>query len=298
METIQLNKEVRLSRIVQGFWRLHNWNMNAQELLDFMKQCVALGVTSFDTAEIYGNYASEKLLGDALALDDSFRSKIQIITKTGINKLNPDKPYRIKHYETSYSKIKESCYASLKKLNTSYIDVYLIHREDPLFDPVDATRAFNELIVEGCIRAYGVCNYDPFKFDAFHTQSNFQLVTNQIEISPLQFEHFNTGMLDLLQKYQIHPMIWSPLNGGNIFTSNDANVVNLRRILERIALKHQTSTDTIVYAWLLKHPVKAIVISGTQKIYRLQNAINALQINLEHEEWYEIYCASGQQILR
>ena len=298
METIQLNNEVSLSRIVQGFWRLHTWNLSPQELLDFMKECVSLGVTSFDTAEIYGNYQSEILLGQALVLDPDFRSKIQIITKTGINKLNPSKPYTIKHYETTYDKIKSSCYSSLKKLNTSYIDVYLIHREDPFFNHMDAVKAFDELIKEGCIKSYGVCNYDPFKFDAFHTLSNHKLVTNQIEASPLQFEHFNSGMFDLLQKFNVHPMFWSPLNGGNIFTSNDENVVNLRLVLERIALKHNTSTDTIAYAWLLKHPVKGMVISGTQKISRLQNAINALQINLELEEWYEIYLASGQQILR
>lgn len=298
METIQLNNEVSLSRIVQGFWRLHTWNLSPQELLDFMKECVSLGVTSFDTAEIYGNYQSEILLGQALAIEPDFRSKIQIITKTGINKLNPSKPYTIKHYETTYDKIKSSCYSSLKKLNTSYIDVYLIHREDPFFNHMDAVKAFDELIEEGCIKSYGVCNYDPFKFDAFHTLSNHKLVTNQIEVSPLQFEHFNSGMFDLLQKFNVHPMFWSPLNGGNIFTSNDENVVNLRLVLERIAQKHNTSTDTIVYAWLLKHPVKGMVISGTQKISRLQNAINALQINLELEEWYEIYLASGQQILR
>ena len=298
METIQLNNEVSLSRIVQGFWRLHTWDFSPQELLDFMKECVSLGVTSFDTAEIYGNYQSEILLGQALALEPDFRSMIQIITKTGINKLNPSKTYTIKHYETTYDKIKSSCYSSLKKLNTSYIDVYLIHREDPFFNHMDAVKAFDELVEEGCIKSYGVCNYDPFKFDAFHTLSNNKLVTNQIEVSPLQFEHFNSGMFDLLQKFNVHPMFWSPLNGGNIFTSNDENVVNLRLVLERIAQKHNTSTDTIVYAWLLKHPVKGIVISGTQKISRLQNAINALQINLELEEWYEIYLASGQQILR
>ena len=105
-------------------------------------------------------------------------------------------------------------------------------------------------------------------------------------------------MLDLLQKFQIHPMFYSSLNGGNIFTSNAENVVCLRTVLERIATKYHTSSDTIVYAWLLKHPVKACVISGSQKISRLQNAVNALQINLELEEWYEIYGASGQQILR
>lgn len=298
MEIIQLNNNVSLSRIIQGFWRLHTWNFTPIDLLNYMKKCVELGVTSFDTAEIYGDYSSEKLLGDALALDPSFRKEIQIITKTGINKLHPDKPYRTKHYETSYDKIKESCYASLKKLNTSYIDVYLIHREDPLFDPVEASRAFDELIQEGCIKAYGACNYDPFKFDAFYAQSNHQLVTNQIEVSPLQFEHFNSGMMDYLQKYQIHPMFWSPLDGGKIFTSENENIKNLRTIIERIAIKHKTSSDTVVYAWLLKHPVKGMIIVGTQKINRLQNAVNALQINLDLEDWYDIYGASGEQILR
>lgn len=74
MEKIQLNNEVSISRIVQGFWRLHQWNLDAKQLVEFMHQCVALGVTSFDTAEVYGNYNSEALLGEALSLDPNLRS--------------------------------------------------------------------------------------------------------------------------------------------------------------------------------------------------------------------------------
>lgn len=298
METIKLNSDVTVSRIIQGFWRLHTWNMSPEALHEFMVQAVALGVTTFDTAEIYGNYTAEAQLGAVLKLDPSLRSKIQIITKTGINKPNPDNSYTFKHYETSYDKIMASCNDSLKKLNTTYIDVYLIHREDPFFDHQGAAKAFKQLKAEGKIKAYGVCNYDPIKFTAFHTVTDQALVTNQIEVSPLMFEHFNSGMLDLLQSVNVHPMFWSPLAGGSIFTSEDASIVKLRSVLTKIASIHSVDLDTIVYAWLLMHPVKGMVISGSQKLDRLKNAIAGLSVKLSLEEWYEIYLASGQQVLR
>ena len=291
METITLSENITLSRIIQGFWRLQSWNWSTQELHDFMTSAIELGVTTFDTAEIYGNYTAEAQLGAVLKMDPDLRSKIQIITKTGINKPNFDRPYTFKHYETGYDKIIASCNESLKKLNTTFIDVYLIHREDPFFDHHEAGRAFKQLKAEGKIRAYGVCNYDPIKFMAFNKVTGQALVTDQIEVSPLVFEHFNSGLMDLLQSEGVHPMFWSPLAGGSIFTSQEPNVT-------KIATHHNEDLDTIVYAWLLMHPVKGMVISGSQKIDRLKHAIAALSVRLDLEEWYEIYLASGQQVLR
>lgn len=128
--------------------------------------------------------------------------------------------------------------------------------------------------------------------------TNNQLVTNQIEVSPTCFEHFNSGMLDYLVKNKIHPMIWSPLAGGQLFTSEASIYKNARQKIEEIANRHNVSSDTIVYAWLMYHPVKALPISGSGKLERLDNAIKALDVKLTHEEWYEIYIASGQQVLR
>jgi predicted oxidoreductase len=298
MENITLSEEITLSRVIQGFWRLHSWNWTPEELYEFMIQAIELGVTTFDTAEIYGNYTAEAQLGEVLKRHPELRSKIQIITKTGINKPHPDLPYTFKHYETSYDKIIASCNASLEKLNTEYIDVYLIHREDPFFDHHGAARAFKQLKDEGKIRSYGVCNYDPIKFFSFNTVTGHQLVTDQIEVSPLVFEHFNSGLMDLLQSEGVHPMFWSPLAGGSIFTSQEPHVVNLRTVLTKIAAHHQVDLDTIVYAWLLMHPVKGLIISGSQKLDRLKNAIAGLSVKLDLEEWYEIYLASGQQVLR
>lgn len=298
MEKLQLNHEVSLSRIVQGLWRLTSWNMSSQEIVDFVYQCIDLGVTSFDTAEIYGNYEAERVFGEALKLDPSLRSKIEIITKTGINMKSVKRDYRIGHYDTTYNKIIASCKKSIELLNCEYLDVYLIHREDPLIDHKEVARALNDLKSMGLIKSYGVSNFDPFKFEALQHFTNNQLVTNQIEISPLCFEHFNSGMMDVLQKHEVHPMIWSPLAGGEIFTSDDEKAVKVRNILKVIADRHQEEMDTILYAWLLKHPTKGLPISGSGKIERLKNAVRALDVELSLEEWYEIYTASQEQELR
>ena len=298
MEKLQLNHEVSLSRIVQGLWRLTSWNMSSQEIVDFVYQCIDLGVTSFDTAEIYGNYEAERVFGEALKLDPSLRSKIEIITKTGINMKSVKRDYRIGHYDTTYNKIIASCKKSIELMNCEYLDVYLIHREDPLIDHKEVARALNDLKSMGLIKSYGVSNFDPFKFEALQHFTNNQLVTNQIEISPLCFEHFNSGMMDVLQKHEVHPMIWSPLAGGEIFTSDDEKAVKVRNILKVIADRHQEEMDTIVYAWLLKHPTKGLLISGSGKIERLKNAVRALDVELSLEEWYEIYTASQEQELR
>ena len=298
MEKLQLNHEVSLSRIVQGLWRLTSWNMSSQEIVDFVYQCIDLGVTSFDTAEIYGNYEAERVFGEALKLDPSLRSKIEIITKTGINMKSVKRDYRIGHYDTTYNKIIASCKKSIELMNCEYLDVYLIHREDPLIDHKEVARALDDLKSMGLIKSYGVSNFDPFKFEALQHFTNNQLVTNQIEISPLCFEHFNSGMMDVLQKHEVHPMIWSPLAGGEIFTSDDEKAVKVRNILKVIADRHQEEMDTIVYAWLLKHPTKGLLISGSGKIERLKNAVRALDVELSLEEWYEIYTASQEQELR
>lgn len=298
MEKLQLNHEISLSRIVQGLWRLTSWNMSSLEIVDFVYQCIDLGVTSFDTAEIYGNYEAERVFGEALKLDPSLRSKIEIITKTGINMKSVKRDYRIGHYDTTYNKIIASCKKSIELMNCEYLDVYLIHREDPLIDHKEVARALNDLKSMGLIKSYGVSNFDPFKFEALQHFTNNQLVTNQIEISPLCFEHFNSGMMDVLQKHEVHPMIWSPLAGGEIFTSDDEKAVKVRNILKVIADRHQEEMDTIVYAWLLKHPTKGLPISGSGKIERLKNAVRALDVELSLEEWYEIYTASQEQELR
>ena len=287
-----------MSRIIQGLWRLKSWKMSSEALLEFIHQCIDLGVTSFDTAEIYGNYEAEAIFGEALKLEPELRSKIEIITKTGINMKSDKRPYAIGHYDTTYDKVVASCKKSIDLMHCVYLDVFLIHREDPLINHKEVARALNDLKAMGLIKSYGVSNFDPFKFDALHKATGGQLVTNQIEVSPLCFEHFNNGNMDYLQSVDVPPMIWSPLAGGQIFTGMDERSTNVRNVLETLSNDYGVESDVLTYAWLLKHPVRMMPICGSGKIDRVKNAVKALSVELKHEDWYKIYMASKDQELR
>lgn len=297
MKRIELSKELSLSAVVQGFWRLDSWKLETDELADFMKACIDRGVTSFDTAEIYADTYCETLMGRAFARDKGLRSRIQLVSKTGIFKETiGGKTFG--YYNTAYDRVKQSCKESLRRLNTDYLDLYLIHREDPCFDPWETARALKDLKKEGLIREAGVSNFDPFKLDAMNKAMGGTLVTNQIEWNPVCFEHFNSGMMDYLTINKIHPMIWSPLAGGRLFKEEDELCVKAMGKIREIGERHGEEPATIVYAWLLYHPAGAAVLSGSKSLQRLDLAVRALEVKLARYEWYEIYTASGQQILR
>ncbi len=297
MKRVKLSDKLSLSAIVQGFWRLENWNMTAKELTDFMNACIEKGVTTFDTAEIYSATLCEKLMGEAFEEDKSIRDRIELVSKTGIfqQEINGS---TFGYYNTTYDRIIRSCKESLQRLKTDHLDLYLIHREDPCFDPWEAARALKDLKKAGMVNEVGVSNFDPFKFDALNKAMDGELVTNQIEWNPVCFEHFESGMMDYLALHKIHPMIWSPLAGGRLFNGGDAHCEKAMEKIREIAARHEEEPDTIIYAWLMYHPVGAMPLLGSNKLYRLDLAIKALDVKLEHYEWYEIYVASGQQVLR
>lgn len=115
-----------------------------------IKNCLEYGVTTFDHADIYGHYTAEEEFGSALATDSSLRLKIKIITKCGIKLVTPGKPENlIKSYDTSKQYIITSAENSLKNFNTDYIDLLLIHRPDPLMNPLDIAETFTALQKQG-----------------------------------------------------------------------------------------------------------------------------------------------------
>lgn len=297
MKIVKLSDKLSLSAIVQGFWRLENWEMTTKELVDYMNLCVEKGVTTFDTAEIYSAALCEKLMGEAFEQDKTIRNRIQLISKTGIFQKEINGSI-FGYYNTTYDRIIQSCKESLQRLHTDYLDLYLIHREDPCFDPWETARALKDLKKEGLVKEVGVSNFDPFKFEALNKAMDGELVTNQIEWNPVCFEHFNSGMMDYLAVNKIHPMIWSPLAGGRLFKSEEEHCKKAMDKIREIAVRHGEKADTVIYAWLMYHPVGALPLLGSNVPERLERAIKALDVKLEHYEWYEIYGASGQQVLR
>lgn len=293
MKNVKLSDKLSLSAVVQGFWRLDGWNMTAEELARFMNECIDRGVTSFDTAEIYADTLCETMMGEAFAKDPSIRGRIQLISKMGIYKDNG-----FGYYDTRYERIKKSCEEALKRLKTDHIDLYLVHREDPCIDYDSTAKGLLELKKEGKVGDIGVSNFDPHKFAALNEKVGGELMTNQIEWNPVCFEHFNTGMIDDLTAAHIHPMVWSPLAGGRLFDKDDELAAKAMKVVNEIAEQKGEDPSTIVYAWIMYHPVGAIPISGSKNLNRLDLAIKALDVKLTHAEWYKIYAASGQQVIR
>ncbi|ELN6866707.1 aldo/keto reductase family oxidoreductase [Vibrio parahaemolyticus] len=282
------------SELVQGYWRAADWGMTAQERLSFLKQHIELGITTVDHADIYGNYECEALFGEALALDKSVRDQIQIVTKCDINLCGDKTPERkINHYDTSSAHIYQSVNNSLERLNVDEIDVLLIHRPDVLMDADEVAEAFTELRKVGKVKHFGVSNFTPRQFELLQSRLGKPLVTNQVEINPLNFEVAHDGTLDQMQMLRTRPMAWSCLGGGLIFSGESEQAIRVRNELEAIREEvGATSIDQVIYAWVRCLPSKPIPIIGSGKIERVQTAVNALNIELTREQWYRVWVAS------
>ncbi|HDM8188881.1 aldo/keto reductase [Vibrio harveyi] len=282
------------SELVQGYWRAVDWGMTAQERLSFLKQHIELGITTVDHADIYGNYECEALFGEALALDKSVREQIQIVTKCDINLCGDKTPERkINHYDTSAAHIYQSVNNSLERLNVDEIDVLLIHRPDVLMDADEVAEAFSELHKVGKVKHFGVSNFTPRQFELLQSRLSKPLVTNQVEINPLNFEVAHDGTLDQMQTLRVRPMAWSCLGGGSIFTGDTEQAVRVRNELEMIREEvGANSIGEVIYAWVRRLPSKPMPIIGSGKIERVHSAVNALNIELTREQWYRVWVAS------
>ena len=299
MNRIKLANDLQLSRIVHGHWRLAEWKISAQELLKLTGQAIESGITTFDHADIYGNYQCEKLFGDALGLKKSLRREIEIVTKCGI-KLKSDRfPGRkLKTYDYGYEHIVSSVDQSLVNLGTDYLDLLLLHRPAPFFNPEEVARAFSVLKKSGKVLHFGVSNFSPLQFEMVNSYTDERLVTNQVEISPFCLDHFDNGNIDFFLKEKVKPMSWSPLAGGRLMDPHDEKGERIVRALREVAEELNVATiDKIIFSWLLKHPASIIPIVGTGNIDRIRGAADAINIEMNMEQWYKIYTASTGQDL-
>lgn len=286
----------QFSRIVFGVmkWGLWGHQLNTQDMLRLMEASVEYGVTTFDHADIYGNYTTEAEFGEALKLKPGLREQIQLVTKCGIKMQVPQRPHhRIKSYDTSPEHIRASVDRSLRNLNTDYIDLLLIHRPSPLMDADLIAGEFEYLKKEGKVRYFGVSNFTPAQFDLLN--SRFPLVTNQVEASLLHLPPFTDGTLDQCQQHRIRPMAWSPLGGGGIFSASPGEqaqriLSTARAIIER--REQDIGADQLLLAWLMRHPSGILPVVGTARIERLRAAADAAHIMLSREEWFELLQAS------
>lgn len=290
MERISMSKDLTFSRIALGFWRLLDWNLTDDELLYFIEQCMDLGITTMDHADIYGNYTVEAKFGDALRKNPSLRNKMEIVTKCGI--VYKSATARVKYYNYTEKYIIKQVEKSLINMGIDHIDTLLLHRPSPMVDPNEVASAFDKLYASGKVRTFGVSNHLPEQFRTLKSYVNVPLITNQIELSPLNMENIENGCIDLALQEKFHPMIWSPLAGGRIFTGDGEVERRLRETLEVIREEiGANDIGEVVFAWLLSHPAGLVPITGSGEIELVKTPVNALKYRLTLEQWFMIWTA-------
>ncbi|MGZ8379769.1 MAG: aldo/keto reductase [Gemmatirosa sp.] len=281
-----------LSSIVAGVWRLASWQLDVQARVRWIEECVALGVTSFDHADIYGDYQVETLFGEALAAAPALRDRIQLVTKCGIRLVSRHRPaHALKSYDTSPAHVVASVERSLRALRTDRLDLLLLHRPDPLMDPDALAETFRALRESGTVLHVGVSNHAPSQLALLH--GRHPVATNQVELSPLRLDALHDGTLDQCLALGIRPMIWSPLAGGRLLTGEDAAAMRVRGVLEPLAHRHGVTPATIAFAWILRHPSRPVPITGSRRIAALREAVDALELALTAEEWYAVWQAGA-----
>lgn len=288
--------KVNLSRVIHGLMRIKDWKYTTYDLLNLVYKLIDLGVTTFDLADIYGNYDAQEIFGKVLEKAPSLREKIQIISKTGIVLLSDKHPQiYVKHYNTSKKHIIKSVEKTLRDLRTDYIDVLLIHRPDPLMKPDEISEAFEYLKDKGMVLSFGVSNFKHQHMSLFKEKVSEPILYNQVEISLWNVDSLFDGTLDYCQEKDILPMAWSPVAGGRFFKEEDRQEKRILRIynaLVEVAKNHSTTPEHIAYAWLYKHPSKIFPVVGSGRFERIKIAVEALDIELDRQEWFYLLKAS------
>jgi predicted oxidoreductase len=285
-----------LSRVVAGMWRLGDWGMSVAQRVAFIEGCIALGVTSFDHADIYGGYGVEGLFGEALRAQPSLRGRIELVSKCGIKLVAPARPqHAIQHYDTTAAHIVASCEESLRQLHTDHLDLLLIHRPDPLMDFDEIAEAFTRLRAAGKVKHFGVSNFSRHQFESLNRR--IELATNQVEFSPLHPAPMFDETFDGLQDLGVAPMIWSPLAGGRLFSSNEPAVEHLRLVIKEIATRLHQPFASVVFAWIMQLPSRPIALTGSGRLEAIAVAVAGTTFSLDRSDWFRILrAARGHEV--
>jgi predicted oxidoreductase len=281
----------KVSPAIYGFYRWEEAFVTESNMDRIVNLCLDQGINTFDHADIYGGYKCEEVFGKLIRNKNIKREDIVLFSKCGINIPHPSRPeYRVKHYDTSAKHIISSVERSLTNLHTDYIDVFLLHQLDPLSNLEEAAVALQQLKDSGKIRNIGVVNFSVFQHQLLSSYLRSPIVSNHIDLNLLNTTAFENGQLDYIKQRYMRPLAMSPLAEGKIAESNDPVSLRVRTKLEKFASSYKTDLESIAVAWLLK--LGALPLIGTVNEERIRNIVNAFTIELDHQDWYELYEAS------
>ena len=273
-------------------------------LTEHIRFCIEHGLNFFDHADIYGGGQCESRFAEAFKKTGYKREDVILQSKCAI------RPGVM--YDFTKKHILESVDGILKRLDTDYLDVLLLHRPDALMEPEEVAEAFELLEKEGKVRHFGVSNHRPYQIELLNKYVKQELCANQLQFS-IPFSNMvaagmeanmltdgaidrDGGILDYCRLKDITIQAWSPFQCGffeGIFLGNNEKYPELNKTLEEISQKYDTTPTAIATAWILRHPANIQMIAGTTNTERMSEIIKGNEIRLEREEWYRLYLSSG-----
>src|SRR5215472_16437722 len=279
-----------------------------QEMISLLHTVVERGVTFFDTAEVYGPFTNEELVGEGLA---PFREQVVIATKFGF-KLDPENGRSI-GVDSRPEHIKEVAEASLKRLKTDVIDLFYQHRVDPEVPIEDVAGAVKELIHEGKVKHFGLSEPGVQTIRRAHAIQPITAIQNEYS---LWWRKSEQEVLPVLEELGIGFVPYTPLGRGFLTGKMNENTTfdssDFRNILPRftpearkanqalvdllgaIAMRKKATTAQIALAWLLAQRSWIVPIPGTTKLHRLEENIGAASIELTSEDLRDIESAASK----
>lgn len=309
------NSGLMVSDVALGVMRIAD--KSTPEAQAVVQTALDKGINFFDTADIYAGGRSSTALGQVLHNLKLPRDQYFIQSKGGIilenGQINGD-GFTGPRYDFNKEHIIATVDTELQRLQTDYLDVFLLHRPDTLQDPTEIAEAFDQLKTSGKVRQFGVSNMNPWQVEFLQASLHQKLVANQ-----LQFGLMHTGMIDaefhvnmqdqpsidhdggILAYSRLHQMTiqaWSPFQygffAGPFIDNPEFPEVNAK--LQEIANKNHTSKNAVAVAWITYHPAHMQVILGSMNPTRIDEMTDHNQVQLTNQEWYDLYLATGNDL--
>lgn len=294
MEKIYLSDAgPKVSPAIYGFYRWHQEENMPATMERVVRLCLELGINTFDHADVYGNYQCEELFGNLIANGSVKREDIILFTKCGLRIPDASQPgVRITHADTSKEHILRSLDNSLRKLKTDYIDIFLLNGFDPIANLEETAITLRQLKEKGKIKNIGIVNFSVFQHQLLASYLQLPIVTNHIELNLLNTAALDNGQIDYIKQRYMRPLASSPLAAGRIANGDDFAATKLRRKLAEISAKYNADIESVAVAWIIK--LGALPLIGTTDEKRIRNIVHALSIDLEREDWYQLYETSDK----